>query len=69
MVGQVFEAIQSGTKAIKDNKVTIEEVQLCLDELDGAMNSQRQVDEVIGTWLLFCPICLLGRRAIGSIII
>ncbi|XP_023743647.1 uncharacterized protein LOC111891814 isoform X2 [Lactuca sativa] len=46
---EVFEAIQSGTKAIKDNKVTIEEVQLCLDELDGAMNSQRQVDEVIGS--------------------
>lgn len=46
---EVFEAIQGGTKAIKDYKITIEEVQLCLDELDGTVNSQKQVDEVIGS--------------------
>lgn len=46
---QVFEAIQSGTKAMKDKMITIEEVQHCLDDLDETINSQKQVDSVLGT--------------------
>lgn len=44
---EVFEAIQSGTNAIKDRQITIEEVQLCLDELDETINSQKQVEKLI----------------------
>ncbi|KAI3736495.1 hypothetical protein L6452_16037 [Arctium lappa] len=46
---EVFEAIQSGTNAIKDRQITIEEVQLCLDELDETINSQKQVEKLIGS--------------------
>ncbi|PWA96469.1 SNF7 family protein [Artemisia annua] len=46
---EVFEAIKSGTKAMKDNMITIEEVQHCLDELDETIDSQKQVDKVIGS--------------------
>ncbi|PWA35405.1 SNF7 family protein [Artemisia annua] len=46
---EVFEAIKSGTKAMKDKMITIEEVQHCLDELDETVDSQKQVDKVIGS--------------------
>ncbi|GJS31297.1 charged multivesicular body protein 7 isoform X1 [Tanacetum coccineum] len=46
---EVFEAIKSGTKAMKDKLITIEEVQHCLDELDETIDSQKQVDKVIGS--------------------
>ncbi|KAJ9556033.1 hypothetical protein OSB04_010647 [Centaurea solstitialis] len=45
----VFEAIQSGTNALKERQITIEEVQLCLDELDETINSQKQVETLIGS--------------------
>nr|GEU50944.1 charged multivesicular body protein 7 isoform X1 [Tanacetum cinerariifolium] len=46
---EVFEAIKSGTKAMKDKMITIEEVQHCLDELDETIDSQKQVDKIIGS--------------------
>ncbi|KAI3693832.1 hypothetical protein L1987_76785 [Smallanthus sonchifolius] len=46
---EVFEAIKSGTKAMKDKMITIEEVQNCLDDLDETINSQKQVEKVIGS--------------------
>ncbi|KAK9076525.1 hypothetical protein SSX86_004859 [Deinandra increscens subsp. villosa] len=46
---EVFEAIQSGTKALKDKMITIEEVQHCLDDLDETTNSQKQVEKIIGS--------------------
>lgn len=41
---QVFKAIRSDTKATKD-KITIEEVQRCLDDLDEPISSQKQVEK------------------------
>ncbi|XP_076892945.1 uncharacterized protein LOC143544838 [Bidens hawaiensis] len=46
---EVFEAIKSGTKAMKDKMITIEEVQHCLDDLDETISSQKQVDKVLGS--------------------
>ncbi|KAJ0559404.1 putative Snf7 family protein [Helianthus annuus] len=46
---EVFEAIKSGTKAMKDKMITIEEVQQCLDDLDETITSQKQVEKVLGT--------------------
>ncbi|KVH91184.1 hypothetical protein Ccrd_006799, partial [Cynara cardunculus var. scolymus] len=48
-VEEVFEAIQSGSKTIKDRQITIEEVELCLDELDETINSQKQVEKLLGS--------------------
>ncbi|KAM0027381.1 putative Snf7 family protein [Helianthus debilis subsp. tardiflorus] len=46
---EVFEAIKSGTKAMKDKMITIEEVQQCLDDLDETITSQKQVEKVLGS--------------------
>ncbi|KAI7748433.1 hypothetical protein M8C21_007591 [Ambrosia artemisiifolia] len=46
---EVFEAIKSGTKAMKDKMITIDEVQHCLDDLDETVNSQKQVEKVLGS--------------------
>nr|XP_043621567.1 uncharacterized protein LOC122593245 isoform X2 [Erigeron canadensis] len=46
---EVFEAIKTGTKAMKDKIITIEEVQHCIDELDDTISSQKEVDKVIGS--------------------
>ncbi|XP_076900416.1 uncharacterized protein LOC143554580 [Bidens hawaiensis] len=50
---EVFEAIKSGTKAMKDKMITIEEVQNCLDDLDETISSQKQVDKVLGSVLSY----------------
>ncbi|XP_039036691.1 charged multivesicular body protein 7-like [Hibiscus syriacus] len=44
---KVAEAIQIGARAIKENKISVEEVQLCLDELDEIIDSQKQVEKAI----------------------
>ncbi|OMO82307.1 Snf7 [Corchorus olitorius] len=41
---KVTEAIQIGARAIKENKISVEEVQLCLEELDESIDSQKQVE-------------------------
>lgn len=50
---QVSEAIQIGTRAIKENKISIEEVQIHLQELDENIASQKQISEALGTTLYF----------------
>ncbi|EOX95477.1 SNF7 family protein, putative isoform 2 [Theobroma cacao] len=41
---KVTEAIQIGARAIKENKISVEEVHLCLEELDESIDSQKQVE-------------------------
>ncbi|CAL5437694.1 unnamed protein product [Camellia sinensis] len=45
---KVSEAIQIGARAMKDNRINVEEVQLCLEELEDAIDSQKQVENVLG---------------------
>lgn len=45
---QVLEAIQVGTTAIKENHVSLDEVQDTLSELDEAITLQREIEEAIG---------------------
>lgn len=45
---QVSEAIQIGARAIKENKISVEEVELCLQELDESIDSQKQLENVLG---------------------
>ncbi|KAB1999091.1 hypothetical protein ES319_D12G137100v1 [Gossypium barbadense] len=44
---QVTGAIQIGARVIKENKISIEEVQLCLEELDESIDSQKQVEKAL----------------------
>lgn len=44
---RVTEAIQIGVRAIKENKISVEEVELCLEELDESINSQKQVENAL----------------------
>ncbi|XVE73555.1 hypothetical protein DITRI_Ditri11bG0128000 [Diplodiscus trichospermus] len=44
---RVTEAIQIGARAIKENNISVEEVQLCLDELDESINLQKQVENAL----------------------
>lgn len=44
---KVSEAIQIGARAMKDNRINVEEVQLCLEELEDAIDSQKQVDNFL----------------------
>ncbi|KAK4786970.1 hypothetical protein SAY86_010803 [Trapa natans] len=44
---KVFEAIQIGARAMKENNISVEEVKLCLDEIDECIESQKQVENAI----------------------
>ncbi|KAK6941167.1 Snf7 family [Dillenia turbinata] len=46
---KVSEAIQLSTRAIKENQISMDEVQLCLEELDESLNSQQQIEIALGT--------------------
>lgn len=43
----VSEAIQIGAQAIKKNKISVEELQLCLEELEESIDLQKQAEKVI----------------------
>ncbi|KAA8549008.1 hypothetical protein F0562_000692 [Nyssa sinensis] len=44
---KVSEAIQIGARAIKENSMSVEEVQNCLQELDESIDLYKQVEEVL----------------------
>jgi len=44
---KVTEAIQIGARAIKENRIDVEEVQLCLQEVDEFVGSQEQVHKAL----------------------
>lgn len=46
---EVAEAIQIGTQAIKENGINYDEVELCLQELNECIDSQKQIDELLGS--------------------
>lgn len=48
---QVTEAIQIGAQAIKDNKISIKEVQRSLQELEESIDLQKQVESALGSLL------------------
>ncbi|KAJ8748658.1 hypothetical protein K2173_008103 [Erythroxylum novogranatense] len=43
----VSEAIQIGAQAMKQNKITIEEVELCLEELEEGIDSQKKIEKTL----------------------
>ncbi|XP_057965644.1 uncharacterized protein LOC131156186 isoform X1 [Malania oleifera] len=46
---KVSEAIQIGARAMKENKISVEEIQLCLQELDESIDSQKQIEKALGS--------------------
>ncbi|KAL6968736.1 hypothetical protein U1Q18_034529 [Sarracenia purpurea var. burkii] len=44
---KVAEAIQIGARAIKENRISVEEVQICLQELEESIVMQKEVDNVL----------------------
>lgn len=50
---QVSEAIQIGAQAIKENRISVEEVQNSLQELEDSIDSQKQVENALGNFV--CP--------------
>ncbi|KAK3022704.1 hypothetical protein RJ639_047620, partial [Escallonia herrerae] len=44
---EVSEAIQIGARAMKENNMSVEEVQLCLQELDESIDTQKQVEQAL----------------------
>ncbi|CAI0470112.1 unnamed protein product [Linum tenue] len=44
---KVSEAIQLGAQAMKQNKITVEEVELCLEQVDEAIHSNMQVEKAL----------------------
>ncbi|KAJ7977758.1 Charged multivesicular body protein 7 [Quillaja saponaria] len=44
---QVSEAIQIGSQAIKENMISLEEVDLCLSDLQESIDSQKQVEKAL----------------------
>lgn len=46
---QVTDAVKVGVQAIKENHVTLAEVQTCLDEVDEAISQQRETQTALGT--------------------
>ncbi|CAH9058340.1 unnamed protein product [Cuscuta europaea] len=53
---KVSEAIQISVQALKDNQISIEEVTMCLDDLDESIDSLKQVDNVLGSHLALTEI-------------
>lgn len=53
---KVSEAIQIGARAIKENRISVEEVQLCLQELEDSIDLQKQVENAIESTSLFMGI-------------
>lgn len=47
-LGQVSEVMKIGAQAIKQNGVTVEDVEHCLDELEEGILSQKQVEKAFG---------------------
>ncbi|XP_010045558.2 charged multivesicular body protein 7 [Eucalyptus grandis] len=44
---EVSEAIQIGARAIKENKISVGEVELCLEEIDESIDFQKQVEKAL----------------------
>jgi len=49
---QVSEAIHIGAQAIKENRISVEEVHIHLQELDENIAAQKQVNEALGNMLI-----------------
>ena len=45
---QVSEAIQIGARAIKENNITMKEVEHCLQQLEDSIDLQKQVESALG---------------------
>lgn len=45
---QVSEAIQVGAHAMKENKISVEDVHLCLEELDEIIETQKEAARSLG---------------------
>ena len=47
-VKQVTDAVKVGAQAMKENHVTLDEVQICLEELDDAISQGRETQDALG---------------------
>lgn len=46
----VLEAVQSSTHAIRENQMSVDEVELCLQEVDETVDSLKQLDSALGAY-------------------
>lgn len=46
--------MQIGARAMKENKISVEDVDLCLRDLQESIDSQKEVEKALGTF--FFPI-------------
>lgn len=47
--------MQIGARAIKENKISIEDVDLCLRDLQESIDSQKEIEKALGIFcLIFC---------------
>jgi len=60
---QVTDAVKIGVQAIKENHVTLAEVQMCLEEVDEAISQQRETQTALGTASAF-PFILVCMRVL-----
>lgn len=55
---------------IKENRVDVEEVQCCLEELGDSVDSHKQVEEALGNLLFLSPFLpLIAYRQCGNMLI
>lgn len=47
---QVSEAIKLGAQVIKENEISVDEIEQCLQELNVGIDSMKQVAEVLGNF-------------------
>lgn len=64
---QVSEAIKIGAQVIKENKITVEEVHVDLQELDENITAQKQVNEALGILFFYLYNVLLLYSRIYNI--
>jgi len=45
--------MQIGARAIKENKISVEDVDLCLRDIQESIDSQKEVEKILG---IFCHV-------------
>lgn len=57
--------MQIGARAIKENKISVEDVDLCLRDLQESIDSQKEVEKALGMFChIFCDSCSLKQIVI-----
>lgn len=59
--------MQIGARAMKENKISVEDVDLCLRDLQESIDSQKEVEKALGTFFfshIFCGMHLICAFAL-----